>query len=259
VDYHDVLAELGVANAHPGGNRSTLIWMAHVPLDPSTKVLDVGCGTGHTACSLVRSTNCMVTAIDIRPKMVSRARERAKLMDVSIKAQVASAERLPFPDQLFDVIITESVNVFVQPTKALGEYFRVLKPGGTYIDVEMMTLLPVNDEWYTSVKQVYGVKHVPDLRSWKSFYLKSGFTDIQVLESRSMQPMEHTETNDDLTGASVASKKALNDPRVIQVIQENATWLERNYHTLGFCIFKCRKPSDSIHYGNQHISPLPFG
>lgn len=242
MDYHDVLAELGVANAHPGGNQSTETWMTKVGLLPTTNVLDVGCGTGHTACRLAKSFGCSVTAVDIRPKMVAKTRDRARKMEVEVKANVASAEKLPFADDTFDAVITESVNVFLHPTKALREYVRVLKPGGCFVDVEMMTLLPVSAEWQSSAKRIYGVKHVPDLRGWKSLYKSVGFADIQVLASRNINPLENSEVNADHTGVSVASDGALGDPKVIQLIQENASWLEENYRTLGFGVFYCTKP-----------------
>lgn len=241
VDYHDVLAELGIANAHPGGHQSTDIWMSKVGLHPDMMVLDVGCGTGHTACRLVKAIGCAVTAVDIRPRMVAKTRDRARKMQVAVKASVASAEKLPFANHTFDMVVTESVNVFLRPSQALSEYIRVLKPGGYFVDVEMMTLLPVSEEWYTSAKKIYGVKHVPDLKGWKNLYKAAGFTEIQVLSSRNINPLESSQINDDYTGVSVASKGALNDPKVIQLIQQNASWLEQNYRTLGFSVFFCKK------------------
>ena len=74
-----------------------------------------------------------VVAIDISRDMVKRAEERAKKKRVKDKVEfrVADAQNLPFEDDLFDAVISESVNAFIEDKqKAINEYKRVVKPGG---------------------------------------------------------------------------------------------------------------------------------
>jgi len=48
-----------------------------------------------------------------------------------VEFRVADAQSLPFPDHSFDVLLCESVNVFIPDLqKAASEYMRVVKPGG---------------------------------------------------------------------------------------------------------------------------------
>jgi protein-L-isoaspartate O-methyltransferase len=62
--YHDFLANLGVGGAHPGGLTLSKKVLAKEQLKPSSKVLDVGCGTRQTAAFLARTYGCQVTALD---------------------------------------------------------------------------------------------------------------------------------------------------------------------------------------------------
>jgi arsenite methyltransferase len=80
---------------------------------------------------MVGSTGA-VSGIDLVPEMLARARENARLAGVAnITFIESSAEKLPFPDRSFDVVISNGVfNLVVDKQKALKEVFRVLKPGG---------------------------------------------------------------------------------------------------------------------------------
>jgi arsenite methyltransferase len=73
-----------------------------------------------------------VIGIDMTPEMLARARknlQETKLQNVSFHN--ASAEDLPFPDESFDVVISNGVfNLIPDKAKALKEVFRVLKPHG---------------------------------------------------------------------------------------------------------------------------------
>jgi arsenite methyltransferase len=77
--------------------------------------------------------------------MVERSRERAIRENVAdvVEFRVADAQDLPFEDDLFDAVITESVTAFPQDKqRAVGEYVRVTKPGG-YVGLNETTWLKV--------------------------------------------------------------------------------------------------------------------
>jgi arsenite methyltransferase len=115
-------------------------------------VLDVGCGAGIDAifaAKMVGSTGA-VSGIDLVTEMLARARENARLAGVSnITFIESSAEKLPFPDKGFDVVISNGVfNLVVDKQKALKEVFRVLKPGGRLMlaDQVLVGKVPQNTE-----------------------------------------------------------------------------------------------------------------
>lgn len=244
MEYQDALAILGVGSAHPGGVDSTLTWTHHVPWTSSMSVLDVGCGTGRTLMHIQQLSKCDAHGVDIRPKMIKKAKQRAALLGLPAHFHVANAEQLPFSHEQFDVVVTESVNVFVHVEKALSEYIRVLKPGGWYVDVEMLALGPVSDGWKKSAQEVYGAKIVPDQSGWKRKYADAGFTDIQVVSTRAVNPSEmlsqEQQYPDDV---NLADKDAFTNPQVIQILQSNSSWFDQHHRSLGYGIFIMRKPT----------------
>ncbi len=92
------------------------------------RVLDVGCGPGALTAELVQRLGPeAVSAVDPSESFVAAARERYPAVDV----QLASAEQLPFPDEMFDASIAQLVVHFMtDPVAGLGEMKRVTRAGG---------------------------------------------------------------------------------------------------------------------------------
>ncbi len=112
-------------------------------------VLDVGCGVGATPCYLAKAADCRVVGVDLLEKMIKQSRERAKAEGVEdrVEFRVADARKLPFEDNLFDAVISESVNVFFEDKReAMSEYMRVTKPGGYVGITEITWLRPPSSE-----------------------------------------------------------------------------------------------------------------
>ena len=130
--FFDFAAEVGLTK-HLGGLGATeeLIELCHI--GEGKYVLDVGCGAGVTPCFIAKRYGCRVVGVDISEGMVERSKERAQREGVTdrVEFRVADAQDLPFEDDLFDAVITESVTSFPEDKqRAVNEYVRVTKPGG---------------------------------------------------------------------------------------------------------------------------------
>ena len=95
------------------------------------RVLDVGCGTGSLAFAIARRSNVKaVCGLDSATPFIDSAAN--KNSDPRIEFQVGDACALPFPDGLFDKILSLLVLHFVPQTElAIKEMRRVARPGAT--------------------------------------------------------------------------------------------------------------------------------
>lgn len=97
---------------------------------PGEKILDIGTGTGWGA-RLAAWRGASVTGVDIAPGMLDAAETLSAGLDPRPSFQRGAAEALPFPDESFDgVISTYGVIFSSEPTRAVAEMARTLKPGG---------------------------------------------------------------------------------------------------------------------------------
>jgi SAM-dependent methyltransferase len=100
-------------------------------ISPGEAVLDVGAGTGVVAITAA-STGARVSAIDLTPALLEAARENARIAGFpEIDWVEGDAERLPYPDASFDVVLSQFGHMFApQPHVAIAEMRRVLRPAG---------------------------------------------------------------------------------------------------------------------------------
>jgi SAM-dependent methyltransferase len=102
-------------------------------LDVSAGVrwLDVCCGSGGITEAIVeRNAPVTVVGVDASAEQISFARQHRAYPNVSF--ETADAMALPFPDFSFDVVVCGlGLNYLPTPGRALEEFRRVVKPGGT--------------------------------------------------------------------------------------------------------------------------------
>jgi len=119
-------------------------------LHPGEDVLDIGCGAGMdtlVAAQMVGETGT-VTGIDMTGDMAAKARLSAAAMGVANVTIVdGSAERLPFADASFDIVISNGVIDLIPDKDAVfSEITRVLRPGGRLQLADVTIQRPVSEE-----------------------------------------------------------------------------------------------------------------
>ncbi|HLW11670.1 MAG TPA: methyltransferase domain-containing protein [Casimicrobiaceae bacterium] len=99
-------------------------------LRAGARVLDVAAGNGNATLAAARRW-CDVTSTDYVFSLLESGRARAEAEGHAIHFQEADAERLPFPDASFDVVMSTFGVMFTpNQNKAASELLRVCKPGG---------------------------------------------------------------------------------------------------------------------------------
>ena len=140
-DVPDTAAEsfAGVANPFSLGRPSR-----------GERVLDLGCGAGTdslVAAQMVAPTGT-VTGLDMTTEMLERARRAAAEMEQgNVEFVEGDAERLPFADDSFDVILSNGVIDLIPDKDAVfAELYRVLVPGGRLQLADVTIQTPVSEE-----------------------------------------------------------------------------------------------------------------
>ena len=124
------LIDLAMRNTRLAGYR-------HATISAATgRVLEIGVGSGLNL-PIYGAAVDQVDGIDLSPELLHRASERMGDVRVPVSLVRASAEQLPFADTAFDTLVmTWTLCSIPNPSAALTEMRRVLRPGGRLMFVE---------------------------------------------------------------------------------------------------------------------------
>lgn len=108
----------------PALGEGVLEWLA---AQPGERILDLGCGDGRLTEKIV-AAGATVTGLDASEEMVTAARARG------LKIDHGSAEKLPYPDHVFDAVFSNAALHWVRgQDDMLNQVRRVLRPGGRFV------------------------------------------------------------------------------------------------------------------------------
>jgi ubiquinone/menaquinone biosynthesis C-methylase UbiE len=107
-------------------------------LRSGSEVLEVAPGPGYFAVELARLGDFNIKGLDISQTFVEIAKENADKAGVKIDFRVGSASAMPFASESFDfVYCSAAFKNFSEPVKALDEMYRVLRPGGEAVSMDL--------------------------------------------------------------------------------------------------------------------------
>ncbi|MGB2821195.1 MAG: methyltransferase domain-containing protein, partial [Phycisphaerae bacterium] len=113
--------------------------------------IDIGCGTGNLDVELARRSKLTIIGLDIDPNMkpLFEKRVREAGLEKRLSFVVGDAQKMPFPDNYADAIVSRGTLTFIpDKKKCLLEAYRVMKPtgvaflGGRYVYTPQMYKTP---------------------------------------------------------------------------------------------------------------------
>ena len=107
-----------------------------IPVNGS--VLEIAPGPGYFCIELARLGNYQITGLDISKSFVEIARKNAAKANLEIDFREGNASAMPFENKTFDFTFCQAAfKNFSEPVKAITEMYRVLRPGGKAVIVDL--------------------------------------------------------------------------------------------------------------------------
>ncbi|WP_049804121.1 class I SAM-dependent methyltransferase [Desulfosporosinus acidiphilus] len=248
MNYFELIAWLGIGSSHPGGFPATRQNLAALQLKPEDYVLDAGCGSGLTACHVAKTIGCKILGIDINPLMVEKAINRAKKEGVShlVSFEAADVYQLPYKDNQFDVVIAESITVFLDKVKVYKEFYRVLKPQGRVADLEMALIKDLPQDIKQQLESCFGPGTNPlPFDQWLQSLADAEFEEVTIINPQPMSNSSNlviSELKKDWLLIKDLPMKIKNQPGLYKRLQRNANFMKRNLSYFCFGLIIGRKP-----------------
>jgi SAM-dependent methyltransferase len=120
------------------------LFIGWLGLSPTSRLLDVACGSGGPTLRIAQRTGCRVSGVDLRGEGIASAKASAKECGLEGRAefhQGDAAERLPFADGSFDAVMCiDAINHLPDRLRVLEDWRRVLKRGGRLLFTDPIVL-----------------------------------------------------------------------------------------------------------------------
>lgn len=167
-------------------------------------VLDLGSGAGND-CFVTRAIvgeTGKVTGLDMTGPMILKARENCgKLKFSNVEFVLGDIEKMPFEEEIFDVVISNCVlNLVPDKTKAFREIFRVLKPGGHFCVSDVVIKGNLSEKMKKDAEMYAGcVSGASEMNDYLKIVENSGFLNLNVHKQKEIKLPESllSEHNDE--------------------------------------------------------------
>lgn len=123
-------------------------WVDAMQLREEMKILEVGCAGGLLCHRLKeRLPNAEITGLDFDTGHIDFAKRKTKELSLPCNFVAGDATKLPFEDNTFDICYSHTVMNFCDPEKFVREQYRVLKPSGKMIVMDVCDRGSKPEEW----------------------------------------------------------------------------------------------------------------
>jgi ubiquinone/menaquinone biosynthesis C-methylase UbiE len=151
---------------NPGYRDVVGSMIAMLNLEPNSRLLEVGCGSGAVSRWIAEQATgkIHVTGLDVNKFLLSEAmllRDGATKKNM-IEFHEGNAEQIPFPDDSFDAAVSVTMLEEVDADRAIAEMVRVTRPGGCVgavtrsVDMVPVVSAPLNENILAKLRQVSG-------------------------------------------------------------------------------------------------------
>ena len=184
----------------------TLALRVAAQIPAGSDVLEVAPGPGYFAIELAKRGDYCVTGLDISQTFVDIARKKAARDGVNVDFRQGNAASMPFANESFDFLLCRAAfKNFTQPIQALQEMYRVLKPGGRALIIDLRK--DASPESVAAAVDGMGLGTVNRLITKLTFrfmLLKRAYTRKEFEQFLSLTKFSPVEITEDLIGLELS-------------------------------------------------------
>jgi ubiquinone/menaquinone biosynthesis C-methylase UbiE len=176
---------------------------------PQSRVLEVAPGPGYCAIELAKLGDYQITGLDISETFVEIACANAAKANVRIDFRRGNASGMPFDNDTFDFLLCRAAfKNFSEPQRALEEMYRVLRPGGQALIIDLR-----RDAAKESINQAITDMNLSVINgiitklTFRFMLLKRAYTKGEFEELISQTKFRHVEIREDLIGLEILLSK----------------------------------------------------
>jgi ubiquinone/menaquinone biosynthesis C-methylase UbiE len=173
-------------------------------------ILELAPGPGYLSIELAKMGNYHIVGLDISPTFVEIAQAKAREAGVDIDFRLGNASHMPLADDLFDFIVCSAAfKNFSQPVQALDEMFRVLKPGGKVLIIDLRPDASI-EEIDTHIRKdmaLTGINYQLTKWAFKSMLLKRAYTKDVIMQFASQSRFKTCTIEKDGIGMYIGLEK----------------------------------------------------
>jgi ubiquinone/menaquinone biosynthesis C-methylase UbiE len=174
-----------------------------------SRILEVAPGPGYFAIELAKLGNYQITGLDISKTFVEIARTNATKAGVGVDFRRGNASAMPFGHETFDFLLCRAAfKNFTEPKRALEEMYRVLRPGGQALIIDLR-----RDASKESIDQAINEMNVGTVNgiitklTFRFMLLKRAYTKSEFEELISQTKFNDIETRQNLTSLEILLSK----------------------------------------------------
>ena len=240
--------EIGIKVLHPGGYKSTGELCKKCKITESSTVLDLACGVGTTSFYLQDRFGCKVTGVDIDENLISIAKKALmkKVKKDKITFKVANALELPFPDNTFDVMVSQAFFILIdEKEKALEEVSRVLKPGGSFGSLELSWFkVPPQDAYNELVTKTCNdfIPRVSTFGDWEKLFASQDLIHIDTSKHPMDSGMSKMLQSEGLANFTRIMYRVMRNSQARKRMMNVQAAFRKHKQYLGYGIYSYEKP-----------------
>ncbi|HEX9075264.1 MAG TPA: class I SAM-dependent methyltransferase [Anaerolineae bacterium] len=179
-----MIARWYTRNTHQGREFDVLAKRVSEIVPAGASVLEVAPGPGFLSVEIARTGRYHVAGVEISKTFVEIERANAQAAGVEIDFRQGDAAHLPFEDATFDfVLCTAAFKNFTRPVQALSEMYRVLRPQGRALVIDLRrdaSRAEIDRE--VEKMGLNWINSIATRLTFSQMLLKSAYTEQQIQE-----------------------------------------------------------------------------